>query len=330
MKRKPEGFRVDSDGRRTLSCVVTSEEAGSELLSVLLRRFPSYTREAWLDAIASQALTLDGVGTSPDIIVVGGMTIACCLSLREEPSIDDRYCILYEDEQIAVINKSGNLPCHPAGRYYEHTLVRLLLARNHFTEAHLVNRIDRETSGLVLVAKTAAAASRCGRALMDGHFRKSYWVLVEGVWPSTELPRTVSGVIRLECGGVVRKKRVFTQTDEQQIGESVQSAETRFRFLSSDGVISLLEAEPITGRPHQIRATLKAIGYPVVGDKLYGVDESIYARMGEDAITDRDWSILRMKRQALHARCLAFRHPVTREDLSFEAPLPDDEPLWRI
>lgn len=330
MKRKPEEFRVDSAGRRTLSCVVTPEEAGSELLRVLLRRFPSYKREAWLEAIASQALTLDGVGTSPDIIVVGGMTIACCLSPREEPSIDDRYCILYEDEQIAVINKSGNLPCHPAGRYYEHTLVRLLLVRNHFTEAHLVNRIDRETSGLVLVAKTAAAATCCGRALMGGHFRKSYWVLVEGVWPSTDLSRTVRGVIRLERGGVVRKKYVFRETDEPTRGEGEQFAETQFRFLSGDGVLSLLEAEPITGRPHQIRATLRSIGYPVVGDKLYGVDESIYARMGDGAMTDQDWSVLRMKRQALHARCLAFRHPVTRENLVFEAPLPDNELLWRI
>ena len=114
------------------------------------------------------------------------------------------------------------------------------------------------------------------------------------------------------------------------MGAGEQSAETRFRFLSSDGVISLLEAEPITGRPHQIRATLKAMGYPVVGDKLYGVDESIYARMGEDAMTDGDWAALRMKRQALHARCLAFRHPVTREELSFEAPLPSDELLWLV
>ena len=328
--KKPEGFHIEPDGSRTLAHVITAEETGTSLMACLLRRFPSYSREAWLEVIGTQALTLDGVCPLPDAVLTAGARLVCRVARRDEPEVDDRYHILFEDEQVAVINKSGNLPCHPAGRYYEHSLVRLLLARNHFPEAHLVNRIDRETSGLVLVAKTTEAASRCGRALMDGHFRKSYWVLVEGDWWRDEPWRTVRGKIRLERGGVVRKKYVFTETDGQTLGVGEQSAETRFRFLSSDGVISLLEAEPVTGRPHQIRATLKAMGHPVVGDKLYGVDESIYARMGEDAMTDGDWAALRMKRQALHAWRLAFRHPFTRDFLSFEAPLPDDELLWPV
>lgn len=325
--KKPERFSVGPDGSRTLAYVVAPEDSGLTLVECLGRAFPSYRMEDWLEAAQSHALTLDSAPVSADAVLFPGMRVEYHVPKQQEPPVDDRYGVVFEDEHLAVVNKSGNMPCHPAGRYYENSLVRRLVAHQGFAEAYLVNRIDRETSGLVLVAKTQDAASRCGRSLMSGHMGKSYLVLVMGDWTHRDASYEVRGVLGLERGDVVRKKYVFRMEGESA-GQGGQYAETHFRLVWNTEGISLLEAKPITGRPHQIRATLKAIGYPVVGDKLYGVDETIYARMSADAITPADAAALRMNRQALHSWRLEFRHPFSRRDLSFEAPPPPDEPLW--
>lgn len=325
--KKTERFSVGSDGFRTLRYVAAPEDSGLTLLECLRKSFPSYRLEDWLAALALHTLTLDAVSTSADSILAAGMRIEYHVPKQDEPTVDGRYAVLFEDEHLAVVSKSGNMPCHPAGRYYENSLVRMLVAHNGFAEAYLVNRIDRETSGLVLVAKTQDAASRCGRSLMAGHFLKNYLVLVMGEWMHRDVWHEVRGTIALERGAVVRKKRVFRLQDENA-DHAGQSAETHFRLVWTANGISLLEARPITGRPHQIRATLKAIGYPVVGDKLYGVDETIYARMTSDTMTSADAAALRMDRQALHSWRLEFRHPFTQNRLTFEAPPPPDEPLW--
>lgn len=325
--KKADGFSVSPVGRRTLSYRVKDCDAGFTLIDRVVSLFPSYPREAWLSAIAEETLSIDAAIPPPDLELVEGM----CIEYRSvpvvEPDVDDTYDIVFEDDQIAVVNKSGNLPCHPAGRYYEHSLSRMLVSRNGFPNAFLVNRIDRETSGLVLVAKTQDTASRCGLAMMAGRYSKQYLVLVEGEWslaPSGEVYH-VTGVVKLVRGPIVRKKRVFVEGAPDGKG---QNAETNFKCVWTCNGLSFLEVEPITGRPHQIRATLKAIGYPVVGDKLYGVDETIYMRMVHDAITEQDFAALRMKRQALHSWRLAFVHPFSGDTIVLEVPPPKSETLW--
>ena len=311
-----------------LSFTVTQDEAGATLRELLLRKFSSYTPADITDAAAAGLLLTDGIPASPNAPAALGTKIEYQPPQTPEPDIDDAYSIVYEDDSIALINKSGNLPCHPAGRYYDNTLSRLLIARNGFPAANMVNRLDRETSGLVLVAKTTEAASRCGRDLMADLFSKSYLVIVEGLWA---LPQdyTARGLIRLERGDVIRKKRVFEETppESETLSSNAQKCETIFRLLktSSSDSLSLLEARPITGRPHQIRATLKALGYPVAGDKLYGPDETIYARLCADALTPSDLAALRrLPRQMLHSWRLSLPHPITRATLTFEAPMPND------
>ncbi len=325
--KKLDGFSVSPDGRRALSYRVKKCDVGFTLMARMVGLFPSYSREAWLSAIADGTLTVDGATPIPELILVEGMLMEYRSAPVIEPDVDATYDIVFEDEHLAVVNKSGNLPCHPAGRYYEHSLSRMLVSRNGFPNAFLVNRIDRETSGLVLVAKTQDAASRCGLAMMAGRYDKQYLVLVEGAWslcPCGEVHK-VSGTIKLERGLIVRKKRVFV---EGALDVKGQIAETNFKCVWTSNGLSLLEAEPITGRPHQIRATLKALGYPVVGDKLYGIDETIYARMDLDAITEQDFAALRMKRQALHSWGLVFRHPFSETTIFLEASPPENEMLW--
>lgn len=319
--KQGSSFFVSADGTRFFTCEVSCEEAGQCLIDWLCARFPSYLRSDWIAAIAEGALTVGDALTTPDTVVVPGMQVACYVKPETEPVVDDTYTLCYEDAHLAVVNKSGNLPSHPAGRYVEHTLTRLLVARNGFPAAFAVNRLDRETSGLLLIAKTQEAASRAGKQVMGGRLERSYLVLVEGIWDRSLLedPYLARGFIRLERGQIIRKRRVFT---EGQLGLGGQEAETVFTCLSRGHELSLLTARPVTGRPHQIRATLKALGYPVVGDKLYGIDEMIYARMSEGAMTAQDHARLRLPHQALHAWKLAFRHPFSGEALVFETTLP--------
>ena len=309
-----------------------------------------------------------------------------------EPPVDESFAILFEDDAVAVVAKSGNIPCHPGGRYREHTLAHILATRAGFADLHWVNRLDRETSGTVVVAKTAEAASRLGRALMRGRFAKRYLALVRcdvqtnsgvsplhGILPPALLasplseggsplvlppsergvaPQGPGGVLRAKpmtagdapadsdvweivrgalypargCG--VRKMRLFVCEGETppapDSGAAViptgpgQTCETRFRLLGERGGFALVEAEPVTGRVHQIRATLRAMGLPVVGDKLYGPDPGIYARLCDDTLTDSDRAALLLPRQALHAASIAFPHPFTGALVRVVAPLPPD------
>lgn len=257
-----------------------------------------------------------------------------------EPPVDGTYAVLFEDEAVAVVAKSGNIPCHAGGRYREHTLAHFLARRAGFRDLHWVNRLDRETSGTVVVAKTADAASRLGVALMRGRFMKRYWAIVRCGTVST-LPSAPSGdwaAVRgtlfpaRGCG--VRKMRLFIpegmSAPMPDSGAAIvttgagQSCETRLRLLGKKGDFALMEAEPVTGRVHQIRATLRALGLPIVGDKLYGPDPGIYARLCEDAVTEADRSALLLPRQALHARSIAFPHPFTGGMVQATAPLPAD------
>ncbi len=245
-----------------------------------------------------------------------------------EPDVDPAWSVLLDDPLFAVLAKSGNLPCHPSGRYRTHTLDALLRAAG-WPEVHFVSRLDRETSGAVLVAKTAAAAARLGRDMAARRFDKRYLCLVEGGWDEPAGPDgwfDAVGRIRPASDAVVHKYRVFEPAPDPvawRLDAGSDTAQTRFRPLRSDGRFTLLECKPVTGRTAQIRATLSALGHPVAGDKLYGPDRALYAKLCAGTLSDADRSRLVFPRQALHAWRLAFPHPATRAPVSVESPPPD-------
>lgn len=298
---------------KILTLQVTAEQEGQTLLAVLKNAFPSYSEESFADASVAGCVFVDGHVAESSLQLVAGSVIEYRILLQEEPEVDKSIEIMYEDEYFAVINKPSNLPCHPSGRYFNNTLIEILKQEYGFPDAFMVNRLDRETSGVVIVAKSQESASLLGKTLMEFGFEKHYLVKVVGEWkhPSTY---TAKGYIWLERGIVVRKKRVFSETEQRG-----QECITELRLISTDGVHSVVEATPITGRPHQIRATMKALGYPVVGDKLYGVDETIYARMAAHEMTSDDWERLELSHQALHSWRTAFVNPYTGARMEFEA-----------
>ncbi|MFA6500159.1 MAG: RluA family pseudouridine synthase, partial [Desulfurivibrionaceae bacterium] len=240
-----------------------------------------------------------------------------------EPPVDSNYTVLHEDDDLLVINKPAPLPCHPGGRFFSHTLWALLKENQGLADPRLVNRLDRETSGIVLVAKNKAAARLCQEQFAQHRVEKTYLVVVEGDFPDTPLTVEAPGWLGPDPNSAIRKKMRFYPEQNDAPPGAVEASTGFRRIPGADNTnLSLLEAKPHTGRCHQIRATLLHLGFPVVGDKLYGVDEQLFLRFKEGCLSATDHARLRLPRQALHASSLRLSHPVSGKVVKFSAPLP--------
>lgn len=230
--------------------------------------------------------------------------------------------VVRETADWLLVSKPAGLlvhPTKPSGPLTLWDLLRGLLAFElaNGGQVSLVHRLDRETSGLLLVAKTAGAARELGRALARGEFCKEYLALVCG-WPTWET-REVDAPLR-RAGG-----RVWLR---QTIHPDGAPARTRFevlrRFRRGGEPFALLRAGPRTGRLHQVRVHAAHAGHPLVGDKIYGPDEGLYLRFIETGWTPELAGALQLERHALHASRLVFTDPADGSTQDWHAPLPTD------
>lgn len=312
--------------KRRIRHKMAPEQAGVGLLDFLTTRFTYHTREQWRARISEQRVMVNDVAAPAERILEEGDEVEFIAHDIPEPPVSFDVQIVFQDYDIMVVNKPANLPCHPAGRYFNHTLWAYLKTRHCLESPILINRLDRETSGLVLIAKHARAEAICRNQFARRRVVKRYIVLVEGGFPETLEAR---GWMLPDPESGVHKRRRFESralNPEPRFPDPVDGewAETDFRKLREANGVSELEATLHTGRLHQIRATLSSLGYPVVGDKLYGHDPLMFVRFCTDALTEEDRRRLRIGRQALHAMELEFQHPATGGTMHFEAPLPAD------
>ncbi|HEY0556867.1 MAG TPA: RluA family pseudouridine synthase, partial [Thermoanaerobaculia bacterium] len=219
--------------------------------------------------------------------------------------------VLFEDDHLLALDKPPGVVVHPAPGHHEGTLINALLWRARGWEAGqrpgLVNRLDRDTSGVLLVAKRAAIHAALTRSLRSHHGEKDYLALIYGATPG-------HGRIELR---ILRdphdpKRRTTSKAEGQ---ESV----TLYRRIGEGGGLTLLGCRLVTGRTHQIRVHLQAQGWPLVGDPLYG--EPRWKGIADEGVAA---ACRGFGRQALHARRLSFLHPATGERITIVAPLPDD------
>lgn len=308
--------------KRRIRFAIPEEYAGRSLLEFLCARFPYHSSVEWGERIEKGMVLVNARAGAASGKLACGDVVGYTATDVPEPVVDDRVEILYDDADIVVVNKPGNLPCHPGGRYFKHTLWGILKNRYGIESPEMVNRLDRETSGVLLVARHGEASKKCRAQFSNRQVWKRYVALVEGAFPSEA---TACGfVVADETSANPKRCRFVSASVDEREGRESEWAETAFRGLRNVGPVSLVEAIPHTGRQHQIRATLLALGYPVVGDKLYGVDPGLFVRFCREELTDADHERMRMGRQALHAAALRFRHPRTRKELEIEAPLPRD------
>jgi 23S rRNA pseudouridine955/2504/2580 synthase/23S rRNA pseudouridine1911/1915/1917 synthase len=312
-----------SNADRIMRCTIRPEEAGRPLLSFLTARFPYHTEEQWRALVGAGAIMINDLLVAPERVLQEKDVLRYYPAERPEREVDRAVTVLYDDADILVVGKTGNLPVHPAGNYFKNTLWWLLKEKYGITNPGIINRLDRETSGVTLIAKNPQADKLCRGQFAARSVTKKYTVFVEGAFGG---PVHARGYITSGATAVIRKKQRFEPAAGElpEPGREAEWADTQFTLLERRGAISVVEAVPHTGRLHQIRATLGALGFPVVGDKMYGLDEGIFPRFIDDQMTQADLVKMRISRQALHASELVFCHPATGGTMVITAPLPPD------
>ncbi|HVA67482.1 MAG TPA: RluA family pseudouridine synthase [Elusimicrobiota bacterium] len=221
--------------------------------------------------------------------------------------------VVYEDECLLAVNKPGRLLSHPTDKVRRDSVTEILAAHFSGARPHLVHRLDRETSGLLVLAKTKQAAKNLTDQFVSRGVKKRYLALARGRVPWRE---KLAEAPLSRAGGEIWVR--------QEVRAGGVAAVTRFRRLALGEAASLVSAEPKTGRLHQIRAHLSWLGYPVLGDKLYQDGGRAYLKMTRGQIADEDLEALGGARQMLHSWALELRHPVGGEILRLRAPLPED------
>ena len=287
-------------------------EIGLTLLDLLSTKFKYLSRESWIEEIKNKSIMVCDQETNEFYTLKTNDSISFIRKNYSEPEVDRKFSILYESENLLVLNKPGNLPVHPAGRYKENTLLSILQLETGNSQLFVVHRLDRETSGIQILAKNSNTASVIQRDFENRNIYKEYIVYIHGNFP---IHLNANGYLAKDLSSLVRKKRRFSYNNCDNSETSI----TDFYLLGEMKGISKVIAMPKTGRTHQIRATLNSLGYPVYGDKLYGLDEKYFLKFIEGE------KLLNFPyRQALHAYKVKIPPSKFYPQLEITAEEPDD------
>jgi 23S rRNA pseudouridine1911/1915/1917 synthase len=222
--------------------------------------------------------------------------------------------VVFEDEDVLVVDKPGGMVCHSAQRPEYGSLADWL--RDHgIPTPRMINRLDRETSGLIVVAKNERAAKILGKAVLRREIEKEYLAICWGEF--TEDHGVIDQPIAVSQTSVVYTKRVVDNADGKP-SRTEYTVEKKLRGFTA------VRLTPRTGRAHQLRVHLAWLGHPIVGDKIYGPDETLYLQFIEKGVTNEMLDKLLLPRHALHAERVSFHHPTTQERATFPAQLPED------
>lgn len=290
--------------------------AGGRLDLFLSRRIKGASRSAAQRLVADGRVRVDGrAGTARASMKVGlDDVVVVAYPRREDPPPRARsLAVLHEDGELLVVAKPAGVLSHPTDKVTRNSVTEILKAQFPGGRFLLAHRLDRETSGVLVLTKDPASA----RALQEQFERrdtaKEYLALVRGRPRWTE---TVCDAALAKEGGEVKVR--------QSVSASGYPSRTDFRVLGASDSAALVECRPKTGRLHQLRVHLAHLGHPILGDLLYGPDPDLYLKAAAGALTDADRAAAGAPRQMLHARAISFSHPRTGDPLSVTAPLPTD------
>lgn len=274
---------------------ITEELVGKRTDKVIADYFPSYPRTALHKLFASEHVELNGKATKPGIKVRLNDTLRVDLSPLDIKIADIDLPVLYEDDDVLVVNKPSGVISHARGRYFDEpsvaSFVRQKVANLTGERSGIVHRLDRATSGVMICAKNTEALSWLQKQFSDRKVQKTYVAVVFGALPTEE------GMIDMPIARNPARPVTF------HVHESGKPSVTNYSVIGRENGYSLVELKPVTGRTHQLRVHLSQLGHPIVGDELYH---------GEEA-----------SRLMLHARSLHITLP-SQKTVIFEAPLPEE------
>lgn len=291
---------------RVLEYIISQEDDGKLIKDFLLEKGFSRQNLVELKKIP-ESILLNGVWEYVTCKLTNGDTLR--IQIREEmssekiPPIELPFPVVYEDEDIVVVNKPANMPIHPSLNNYENTLGNA--AAYYFMQQgksfifRCINRLDRDTTGLTVLAKHMVSCSILQSDMVKRGISREYLAIVEGVFENAE------GTIDAPIG------RKEDSTIERMVDfEKGERAVTHYRVLEQKENVTMVSLKLETGRTHQIRVHMTSVGHPLIGDFLYNPQNK------------------GMKRQALHAWKLSFVHPITKEMMKLEAPVPEDMKIF--
>ena len=293
---------------------IEKHQAGNRLDHALQQLLPDYSRSKIQQWIQHGFVFINHELCKPRQKVYRGDLID--LDVPEQVKISDQpqaieFDILHQDDDIFVVNKPANLVVHPAAGHQDGTLVNGLLARDsrldQLPRAGIVHRLDKDTTGVMVVARNLTAHSWLVEQLQQRLVKREYVALTQGVV-------TAGRSIEMGIGRHPQNRK------KMAVQNGGKTAITHFQVARKFGHYSLVKLQLETGRTHQIRVHMAHINYPLLGDTVYGGRARVPAGV-DDALRQ---VIQGFKRQALHAERLSFEHPRSHEMVSFAAPLPDD------
>ena len=303
------------DPQQTRTAIIPQELAGTRLDRALASLFPEFSRSRLSEWIRQGLVTVDARARRPRDRVAGGERV----ELEIAPAADSErwqaqamdIAVVYEDQHLLVVDKPAGLVVHPGAGNPDGTLVNALLHRDpeliRVPRAGVVHRLDKNTSGLLVVARTLLAHKRLVSALKDRQVEREYLAVVHGL---------------LRAGGRVDAPvgRHRVHRTRMSVNDAGRPAATRYRVERRFRAHSLLRLALESGRTHQIRVHMAHIDHPLVGDPVYGGRLRLPAGAGTE-LTER---LRAFKRQALHAEQLKLRHPVSEQAMHWQSPLPPD------
>jgi 23S rRNA pseudouridine1911/1915/1917 synthase len=300
--------------KSTIQLNIPDELAGKRLDQALSGMLDDYSRSRIQQWIRDGQILVDGCSRRPRDTVVGGERVTLEVTSEPEPTCEPEPVplqVLYEDDALIVIDKPPGLVVHPAAGNWSGTMQNGLLHR--FPElaavprAGIIHRLDKDTSGLLVVARSLVSHKRLVEMMQAREISREYLAIVNGVM-------SAGGTVDQPVGRhpVDRKRMAVTEAGKP----AVTHYRVEERYRAHTAVRVMLE----TGRTHQIRVHMAWLRYPLVGDPLYGGRLRIPPDSGQELVT----TLRGFRRQALHARRLGLSHPLTGEAMSWESPLPDD------
>jgi 23S rRNA pseudouridine1911/1915/1917 synthase len=309
--------------KTTLSSTINRSNAGIRLIDFLSSRFKYHDADKWTQLIHHSDVKVNDNNSSPDYILKNKDIVSYSVILCEPP-IDANIKVIHNEESFLVAFKPGNLPSHADGNFIKNTFIYLLKNRTsgegYKGYLKLVHRLDRETSGLIVVAKSKDTNRALARQFEAGAVEKEYIAVVRGIVSDDSF--AIDGPIAPDPGSSVsiRKRVVLEGTP------GAQPALTRFNVIERLNGYTVVRCLPATGRTNQIRVHLAHMGHPLAGDKLYGRSDSEFLEFVTEARAGRfdplPW--MDAPRHMLHAYTIAFKHPETNEHISFQSQIPED------
>jgi 23S rRNA pseudouridine1911/1915/1917 synthase len=298
--------------------IVPVTAAGRRFDQTVAEMFPDYSRSRLSGWIKEGKVLLDGASAAPRQLVRGGEKVELEAELENEvhaEAEDIALDIRFEDDDLMVVDKPMGLVVHPGAGNPTGTMLNALLHHNpglaELPRGGIVHRLDKDTAGLMVVAKTLAAHTRLVEMLSRHEVRRQYEAVVLGT---------------MVAGGTVDEPIGRHQHDRLKQGvrdviDGGKESVTHYRIRERFRAHSLIQCNLETGRTHQIRVHMAHIGHPLVGDQLYGNGLRLPRGASQELID----ALRGFRRQALHAEKLGFDHPITGEYLEFDSPRPDDQ-----